>query len=136
MEADPSSQSICTRVTRPITPAPSLKCSTQKFRTGRLSAFDSQWVVKLAGAVGKGMDLVSMIAACWADNRGIPQIVFKPDWIRHRNAAPFKRNDQMLEALLIGIIAFPGSGISQNFVDKARKMGIAVWKFGNGEGSA
>lgn len=32
----------------------------------------------------------------------------------------------MLEALPIGVIAFPGSGISQNLADKARKMGIAV----------
>jgi hypothetical protein len=69
------------------------------------------------------------IAACWADNRKVPQIVFKPDWARHRNAAPFKRNDQLLEALPIGVLAFPGSGISQNLADKARKMGIPVWRF-------
>ena len=72
------------------------------------------------------------IAACWADNRGIPRIVFKPDWTRHRNAAPFKRNDRMLEALTVGVIAFPGSGISRNLADKARKMGIAVLRFGEG----
>lgn len=75
------------------------------------------------------------IAACWADNRGVPQIVFKPDWSRHRNAAPFKRNDQMLDALPIGVIAFPGSGISQNLADKARKMGIPVWNFGGESGA-
>ncbi len=68
------------------------------------------------------------IAACWADNRQVPQIVFKPDWTRFKNAAPFKRNDAMLDALPIGVIAFPGSGISQNLADKARKMGIRVWQ--------
>jgi len=68
-------------------------------------------------------------AACWADNRKVPQIVFKPDWTRHKNAAPFKRNDAILDALPIGVIAFPGSGISLNLSDKARKMGIPVWKF-------
>jgi len=34
------------------------------------------------------------------------------------------------EALPAGLIAFPGSGISANLADKARKMGIAVWRFG------
>jgi YspA, cpYpsA-related SLOG family len=69
------------------------------------------------------------IAACWADQRKVPQVVFKPDWTRHRNAAPFKRNDRMLEALPIGVVAFPGSGISGNLADKAKKLGIPVWRF-------
>ena len=47
------------------------------------------------------------IAACWADNRKVVQVAFKPDWNRHRNAAPFKRHDRMLEVLPIGVIAFP-----------------------------
>jgi hypothetical protein len=67
------------------------------------------------------------IAACWADNRKAAQVVFKPDWNRHRNAAPFKRNDQMLEVMPIGIVVFPGSGISANLADKAKKLGIPVW---------
>ena len=90
-------------------------------------------MVLIHGGSPKGAE---KIAACWADHRGISQIVFKPDWTRHRNAAPFKRNDQMLEALPIGVIAFPGSGISQNLADKAWKMGIAVWRFDKGEGGA
>ena len=48
---------------------------------------------------------------------------------RHRNAAPFKRNDRMLEALPIGVVVFPGSGISANLADKAKKLGIPVWRF-------
>jgi hypothetical protein len=32
----------------------------------------------------------------------------------------------MLEALPIGVIVFPGSGIVENLSDKARKMGIPV----------
>lgn len=72
------------------------------------------------------------IAACWADNRKVPQIVFKPDWTRHAKAAPFRRNDAMLETLPIGVIVFPGSGISANLADKARKLGIPVWKFESG----
>jgi hypothetical protein len=60
--------------------------------------------------------------------------VFKPDWTQHKNAAPFKRNEAMLDALPIGVIAFPGSGTSQNLADKALKMGIKVWRVGNAEG--
>lgn len=68
------------------------------------------------------------IAAAWADNRRVTQIAFKPDWTRHAKAAPFKRNDAMLDALPIGVIVFPGSGIQENLADKARKLGIPVWK--------
>ncbi|EGY02473.1 hypothetical protein AZA_87112 [Nitrospirillum viridazoti Y2] len=83
-------------------------------------------MVLLHGGSPKGAE---RIAACWAEHRQVPQIVYKPDWNRHKNAAPFKRNDQMLEALPIGLVAFPGSGISQNLADKAQKMGISVWRF-------
>ncbi len=86
-------------------------------------------MVLIHGGSPKGAE---RIASLWADNRSVSQIVFKPDWTRHKNAAPFKRNDQILESLPIGIIAFPGSGISKNLADKARKMGIPVWIFGDG----
>jgi len=69
------------------------------------------------------------IAACWADSRKVPQITFKPNWTRHAKAAPFKRNDQLLEVLPIGVVAFPGSGITANLCDKAKRLGIPVWKF-------
>jgi YspA, cpYpsA-related SLOG family len=88
-------------------------------------------MVLLHGGSPKGAE---RIAACWADNRKVPQVVFKPDWNRHARAAPFKRNDQMLDVLPIGVIVFPGSGISANLADKARKLGIPVWRFGDGGG--
>jgi hypothetical protein len=62
----------------------------------------------------------------------VPQIAFKPDWTRPAKAAPFKRNDQMLDILPIGVQIFPGTGIQGNLADKAKKLGIPVWKFGNG----
>jgi hypothetical protein len=86
-------------------------------------------MVLLHGGSPRGAE---RIAARWADHRGVPQIVFKPDWARHGKAAPFKRNDQILDVLPIGVIVFPGSGISANLADKAKKLGIPVWKFGNG----
>ncbi len=82
-------------------------------------------MVLLHGGGQKGAEL---IASKWADNRKVPQVSFKPDWNRHKNAAPFKRNDTMLETLPIGVIAFPGNGINENLCDKARGMGIPVSK--------
>lgn len=66
------------------------------------------------------------IAAAWADNRKIPHIAFKPDWAKHGKAAPFKRNDAILQAMPIGLVAVPGNGIQANLVDKARAAGIRV----------
>lgn len=66
------------------------------------------------------------IASTWARNRNITEIVFQPDWTAHQKAAPFKRNDVILDALPIGVVAFPGSGVSANLVDKARARGIQV----------
>jgi hypothetical protein len=83
-------------------------------------------MVLLHGGSPKGAE---RIAASWANNRKVSQIVFKPDWARHAKAAPFRRNDQILEALPIGVIAFPGSGISANLADKAKRFGIPVWRF-------
>ncbi len=52
-------------------------------------------------------------------HRNVPQIAFKPDWTKHAKAAPFKRNDAMLELLPIGVMHFPGTGIQDNLADKA-----------------
>ncbi len=69
---------------------------------------------------------VERIAAQWAEKNGVHQIVCKPDWDRHGRAAPFRRNDELLNLLPKGVIAFPGSGITENLVDKARQLGIPV----------
>ena len=71
---------------------------------------------------------VEKIAARWAEQNGVHQIVCKPDWQRHGRAAPFRRNDELLNLLPKGVIAFPGSGITGNLVDKAASMGIPVMK--------
>jgi len=86
-------------------------------------------MVLLHGGSPKGAE---RIAARWADHRKVPQISFKPAWTRHAKAAPFKRNDAMLEVLPIGVMVFPGTGIQENLADKARKLGIPVWRFGEG----
>ena len=84
-------------------------------------------MVLLHGGSDRGAEL---IASKWAEARKVPQIAFKPDWTRHAKAAPFKRNDAMLEALPIGVIVLPGTGIQENLADKARKLGIPVWRCG------
>ena len=71
---------------------------------------------------------VEKIAAQWADRNGVHQIVCKPDWNRHGRAAPFRRNEELLNLLPKGVIAFPGSGITENLVDRARQLGIPVMK--------
>jgi hypothetical protein len=83
-------------------------------------------MVLLHGGTPRGAE---KIAACWADARKVSQVVFKPDWTRHQKAAPFKRNDQLLEALPIGVVVFPGSGVTDNLADKAKAMGIPLFDF-------
>ena len=83
-------------------------------------------MVLLHGGSPKGAE---RIAACWADARKVTQVAFRPDWSRHAKAAPFKRNDQLLDVMPIGVVVFPGSGISDNLADKARKLGIPLFDF-------
>ena len=66
------------------------------------------------------------IASAWAVARKVKEVAFKPDWTKHKKAAPFKRNDAMLEAMPIGVICFPGNGINENLADKAKELGIRV----------
>ena len=47
---------------------------------------------------------------------------------RPRTAAPFRRNDDLLDLLPKGVIAFPGNGITGNLIDKATKLGIPVMR--------
>ena len=83
-------------------------------------------MVLIHGGSPRGAEL---IAARWADHRKVTQIAFKPDWTREGKAAPFKRNDRMLDVLPIGLVVFPGSGITDNLADKAKKLGIRLFDF-------
>lgn len=83
-------------------------------------------MVLLHGGTPRGAE---RIAAGWADSRKVPQVAFKPDWSKHAKAAPFKRNDLMLDVLPIGVVVFDGTGIQDNLADKARKLGIPLLDF-------
>lgn len=89
-------------------------------------------MVLFHGGASRGAE---RIAACWADARKVTQIVFKPDWTRHAKAAPFKRNDQLLEAMPIGLVVFPGSGVTDNLADKAKAHGIPLCDYRNRSGA-
>ena len=79
-------------------------------------------------AHGGGTKGAELIAAKWAKARAVPTVIFRPDWKKHNRAAPFKRNDQMLAENPKGVIIFPGSGITENLADKAKQMGIKVYR--------
>jgi YspA, cpYpsA-related SLOG family len=81
-------------------------------------------MVLLHGGSPRGAE---RIAACWADQRKVPQVVFKPDWTREGRAAPFKRNDRLLEALPIDFTDLGNAaGSSRQPADKRVNHGIAV----------
>ncbi|MFS8056346.1 MULTISPECIES: DUF2493 domain-containing protein [Rhizobium] len=82
-------------------------------------------MVLLHGGSPKGAE---RIAACWAEARKVTQISFKPNWTKHAKAAPFRRNDEMLSVMPVGLIVFPGNGITGNLANKARGLGIPVWQ--------
>ena len=69
---------------------------------------------------------VETLAARWAETRGVDQVVCRPDWNAHGKAAPFKRNDALLNLMPKGVLAWPGNGITGNLVDKAAALGIPV----------
>ena len=74
-----------------------------------------------------GADGVERIAATWAQNKNVPQVVFKPEWQKHNKAAPFKRNDAMLETMPDGVIVIKKeSGIHEQLVRNAKQKGIKI----------
>ena len=90
-------------------------------RLDRVRAKHGDLIIVHGGGPG-----VDRIAARWAERNGVHQVVCKPDWEKHGRAAPFRRNDELLNLMPKGVIAFAGNGITGNLVDKARRMGIPV----------
>ena len=69
---------------------------------------------------------VEKIGARWAEAKDITQVVCLPNWKLHEKAAPFRRNQEIINLGPKELIAFPGSGITDNLVDKATQAGIPV----------
>ena len=75
---------------------------------------------------GKG---VERIAATWARNNRVDQILFRPNWAGHGKAAPFKANDAIIAAKPIGVLIFGGNGVAMSLGQKAEAKGIKVGQF-------
>ncbi|MEI7668609.1 MAG: DUF2493 domain-containing protein [Pseudomonadota bacterium] len=76
-----------------------------------------------------GSDGVEKIAALWAQQRNVPQVIFKPDWNKHNKAAPFKRNDILLEEFPVGLIVIANdeaNGIQQQLIRTARTKSVKI----------
>ncbi|WP_342075122.1 DUF2493 domain-containing protein [Yoonia sp. SS1-5] len=108
--------------------------------TGDTAATDHETIyAKLDRAHAKHPDMVlchkgntngvERIAATWARNRKVPQVLFRPNWKGHGRAAPFKANDDLLAANPVGVILFGGNGAALNLGQKAEKRGIKVAAF-------
>lgn len=72
---------------------------------------------------------VERIAATWARNRKVNQVLFRPNWKGHGRAAPFRANDDLLAARPVGVILFGGNGVALNLGQKAEEMRIKVARF-------
>ena len=69
---------------------------------------------------------IDNVAARWARRSNVHQIAMdQPDFTKHKSAAPFRRNDEMIALDLTGVIIFPRPdgakphGISENLAQKA-----------------
>ena len=79
----------------------------------------------------------SVSPSCWADNRKVPQIAFKPDFNRHKNAAPFKRNDVLLETFCrSGSWCSLARASPTTSPTRHRKLGIPLFDFRSKGGGA
>lgn len=72
---------------------------------------------------------VERMAATWARNNKVAQILFRPNWAGHGKAAPFKANDAIIAAKPIGVLIFGGNGVALNLGQKAEERRIKVGQF-------
>jgi hypothetical protein len=79
-------------------------------------------LVLVHGADSKGVD---RLAASWAEQRKVPQVVFSLDR-RLGQRAGFRRNEQMLSLNPRYVVAFAGSGVVERLVIEAKTKGISV----------
>ena len=66
------------------------------------------------------------IAASWADTHGIQQIVCRPDWQAHGTCRAIPPQRRAAQPAPQRHHRLPGSGVTENLVDKARQLGIPV----------
>lgn len=68
------------------------------------------------------------LAAQWAHIRCVPYMAMPADWEAFGPAAGPRRNQQMLDQVVDGVIAFPGGKGTGDMVSRAKKAGVPVWQ--------
>jgi hypothetical protein len=72
------------------------------------------------------------IAARWADDRKVAHIPSSPTGPEARQGRALQAQRPDARSPADRRHRLPGSGIQENLADKARKLGIPVWRFGSG----
>lgn len=85
-------------------------------------------VILLIHGAAEGADT---LCAEWAEDRGIEDLPFKPDWIRYgQKSAGKARNQQMVEEGKPGAIAvFPGEAGTSDMRRRARQAGLTEFRW-------
>ena len=84
-------------------------------------------MILVHGGQKKGAEL---IASKWANAKGVTQKTYLPDFEKHKVAAPFRRNDEIVTDGLDALVVFPGNGITKNLMQKSAAAGVPVWERG------
>lgn len=107
-----------------------LVCGGRAFRDreGAFATLDALAAEQKIEAVIHGdADGADRLAGEWARLRGIKELAFPADWVKHGRAAGPIRNKQMLdEGRPALVVAFPGGRGTANMVKQARGVGVAV----------
>lgn len=92
----------------------------------RLEAIHAEHgVTEVVSGGAKGVDRAGEL---WAETRGIPVRVFKPDWRRYRQGAGPVRNREMA-AYADAAVLFPGGSGTRNMLAEARRAGLRIFNF-------
>ncbi len=83
-------------------------------------------MVLLHGGGPKGAE---RIAACWADNRKVAQVAFRPDFGQAQERRPVQAQRPAARDPADRGRGVPRHGICDNLADKARKLGIPLFDF-------
>ena len=82
----------------PWSPLPAARRSRTPTRSGLHSTAPERSTATWFSCTAAG-PAYEKIAASWAEARGVNQVICRPDWNAHGKAAPFRRNDELLNFL-------------------------------------
>lgn len=70
------------------------------------------------------------LAAEWAYDRGVPQVVYRADWkVWGRAAGPIRNIEMFKNVAPANVIAFPGGNGTRHMMRVARAGGAKVWEW-------